>query len=110
MKCEVVVDGEGEDEDDVNNFERNWGHVRHGVHHGILHGRRHEVMVGQANGHSLVEAGIGTGKMRVHLCNCRETCVVGAGDNTKMAQDVGTAIVGPACVPYGLQVQLDATL
>ncbi len=53
-----------------------------------------------------MEAGIDTGKVQAHLCSCSEACVVGAGDNMKMVQDVGKAIVGPACVP----AQLDATL
>lgn len=93
------VGGGGEGEVDVNNFGQSWGRVRHGVHYGIQHGQRHEAKAGRVSGHSWAEAGIGTGKVQVRSCSCSEACLAGAG-NTKMAQDVGKAIVGPACVPH----------
>lgn len=54
--------------------------------------------------------GIDTDTVQVRLYSCREACAVGAGDNTKMAQEVGKAIVGPAYLLHWLQAQLDTTL
>ncbi len=48
----MAVGGEGEGEDDVNNFGQSWGQVRHGVHHGIQHGQKHEAKAVRVNGHS----------------------------------------------------------
>lgn len=93
-----MVGGEGEG--DVKKFGHSWGQVRHEVHHGIQHGQRHEAKAGRVSGHSWVEAGTDMGKVQVRLCSCREACVAGAGDNMKMVQDVGMAIVGPACVTH----------
>ena len=45
-----------------------------------------------------MEAGIDTGKVKVRLYRCKEASAVGAGDNMKMVQEEGKAIVGPAYV------------
>ena len=70
------------------------------MYHGIQHGQRHEAKVGRVNGHSWAEAGIDREKVQAHLCSCREACAEGAGDNMKMAREVGREIVGLACVPH----------
>lgn len=69
------------------------------MYRGIHRGQRHEAKVGRVSDHLQVGAGIDTGKVQARWCSCREVCVVGAGDNTKMVPVAGKANVGQASVP-----------